>query len=69
MPRGGRRVGAGRPRLYEEPLAKRTVTLPQSYVRKLEGWGRGNLSEGIRMLAEHARTEIGEFWLDVGQTN
>ena len=30
--RGGRRLGAGRPPAYREPLVRKTVTLPVSYV-------------------------------------
>ncbi len=54
MPRGGARVGAGRPHLYHEPRAKKTVTLPYCYKLKLESFGEGNLSEGIRALVGHA---------------
>ena len=62
-PHGGRRPGAGRPRSYTEPLVRRTVTLPQSYLRQLERTGGGNLSEGIRLLVEHAQTPSGAPWL------
>ena len=61
-PRGGRRRGAGRPPAYTEPLLRTTVRLPQSYVHQLAAFGRGNLSDGIRMLVECARTDTGEFW-------
>ena len=60
--RGGRRPGAGRPRTYSEPLVRRTVTLPASYVAQLEAQGGGNPSEGIRVLVELARLPSGEFW-------
>src|SRR5712691_6884419 len=46
--RGGRRPGAGRPPAYREPLLRKTVTLPVSYVEQLAAFGAGNLSEGIR---------------------
>jgi hypothetical protein len=62
MPRGGRREGAGRPHLYTEPLLRRTVTLPASYIRQLERVGNGNLSEGIRFMLENARTPSGALW-------
>ena len=62
MPRGGRRGGAGRPQLYTEPLLRRTVTLPASYIRQLERLGNGNLSEGIRFMLENARTPSGALW-------
>jgi hypothetical protein len=62
--RGGRRSGAGRPPAYREPLLRKTVTLPVSYVEQLTTFGAGNLSEGIRLLAETACTRNGEPWLD-----
>jgi hypothetical protein len=39
-----------------------TVRLPRSYVDQLAAFGGGNLSEGIRMLVEFARTDTGAFW-------
>ncbi len=62
--RGGRRPGAGRPQAYREPLVRKTVTLPVSYVEQLTTFGAGNLSEGIRLLAETACTPTGKLWLD-----
>ena len=62
MARGGRREGAGRPQLYTEPLLRRTVTLPASYIRQFERLGNGNLSEGIRFMLENARTPSGALW-------
>jgi hypothetical protein len=62
--RGGRRPGAGRPLAYREPLLRKTVTLPVSYVEQLTTFGAGNLSEGIRLLAETAYTRNGKPWLD-----
>lgn len=62
-PRGGRRAGAGRPPAYTEPLLRKTVTLPESYVAHLTAYGRGNLSEGIRLLVEFACTPFGNPWL------
>jgi len=61
---GGRRPGAGRPHAYTEPLRRTTVTLPESYIRQLQRAGGGNLSEGIRLVLEFARTPSGGFWLD-----
>ncbi len=61
--RGGRRPGAGRPQAYTEPLVRKTVTLPVSYVEQLTAFGDGNLSEGIRLLAETAYTPTGNLWL------
>lgn len=61
--RGGRRPGAGRPPAYREPLVRKTVTLPVSYVEQLTAFGAGNLSDGIRLLAEYAYTATGQHWL------
>jgi len=61
--RGGRRPGAGRPLSYREPLVRKTVTLPVSYVEQLAALGAGNLSDGIRLLAETAHTPSGHLWL------
>ena len=61
-PRGGRRPGAGRPPAYTEPLVRTTVRLPRSYADQLAAFGGGNLSEGIRLLVEFARTDTGAFW-------
>jgi hypothetical protein len=60
--RGGRRLGAGRPAAYREPLVRKTVTLPVSYVQQLTTFGAGNLSDGIRLLVEHAYTRNGKPW-------
>ena len=60
--RGGRRPGAGRPPAYTEPLVRKPVTLPQSYIPHLEREGNGNRSEGIRFLVEQARTPSGHYW-------
>jgi hypothetical protein len=61
-PRGGRRPGAGRPPAYTEPLVRKTITLPRSYIPHLEREGAGNLSEGVRFLMEQARTPGGDYW-------
>ena len=63
--RGGRRAGAGRPPTYTEPLLRKTVTLPASYIRQLTWLGQGNLSDGIRLLAEQAYDRHGRLWLEV----
>jgi hypothetical protein len=67
--RGGRRPGAGRPQSYREPLVRKTVTLPVSYVEQLTIFGVGNLSEGIRLLVETACTPTGKLWLDAPCTD
>jgi hypothetical protein len=66
--RGGRRPGAGRPPAYREPLVRKTITLPVSYVEQLTIFGAGNLSEGIRLLAENAYTSTGKHWLGLPDT-
>ena len=68
-PRGGRRPGAGRPQAYREPLVRKTVTLPVSYVEQLTTFGAGNLSEGVRLLVEYAYTPTGKLWLDAPRTH
>jgi hypothetical protein len=50
---------------YGEPLLRKTVTLPVSYVEHLTTIGEGNFSEGIRWLAENACTPSGKLWLDL----
>jgi hypothetical protein len=62
--RGGRRPGAGRPPAYRERLLRKTVTLPVSHVEQLTAFGAGNLSDGIRLLAETAYTHSGKLWLE-----
>ena len=62
--RGGRRPGAGRPPADREPLLRKTVTLPVSYAEQLTTFGAGNLSDGIRLLAETASTRGGTPWLE-----
>lgn len=64
---GGRRPGAGRPRSFDEPMLRRTINLPQSYIEALEWEGNGNLSEGIRFLVACARLPGGGYWLDVSR--
>ena len=53
---GSRHSGGDRLPLDQEPLLGRSVTLPRSYIEKLEWQGNGDLSEGIRVLVEVART-------------
>jgi hypothetical protein len=54
--RGGARPGAGRPvgvtLAPDEATVRKTVTLPQSMVDRLEQLGEGNVSLGIRRLLE-----------------
>ena len=67
--RGGRRPGAGRPPVYREPLLRKTVTLPVSYVERLAAFGAGNLSDGIRLLVETSYTSNGTPWLSPPRTD
>lgn len=64
---GGRRPGAGRPPTYTEPMVRKTVLLPASYLPLLEREGNGNLSEGLRFLIEQARTPGGGYWFPLGR--
>jgi hypothetical protein len=52
--RGGRRLGAGRPRFYDAPLLRTTVRLTRFHIEALQTEGHGNLSEGIRRVVEDA---------------
>jgi len=54
LPRGwgGPRTGAGRPPLPEGPLQRVSVRLPAETIRRLRDHGGGNVSAGIRRLAE-----------------
>ena len=50
---GGARRGAGRPALPQgSRLIRVSVSLPESQVKRLRSRGGGNLSAGIRVLAE-----------------
>jgi hypothetical protein len=49
-------------------LLRKTVTLPVSYVEQLTTFGAGNLSDGIRLLAETAYTKAGNLWLEPPRT-
>ena len=61
---GGRRPGAGRPPTYTEPMVRKTVLVPASYLPLLEREGNGNLSEGVRFVLEQARTPGGGYWFN-----
>ncbi len=64
---GGRRPGAGRPRAYTEPMVRKTIVLPASYLPLLEQEGEGNLSEGIRLVIEEACTPGGYYKFPLGR--
>ena len=48
---GGKRPGAGQPKLADEPTVRITITLTQSLAKKAERIGRSR-SEGIRLALE-----------------
>jgi len=48
---------------YTEPLVRKTVTLPVSYVDQLAREGNGNLSDGLRFVLENVYTRTGVPWL------
>jgi hypothetical protein len=52
---------------YAEPLLRKTITIPTSSLRLLEQEGRGNLSEGVRLMVEHACTPNGYYWFPMGR--
>lgn len=58
---GGKRRGSGRKHLdgsdpgQGEKLVKRTVALPQWMVERLIKLGGGNLSKGVRVMAEQLK--------------
>jgi hypothetical protein len=49
---GGKREGAGRKPIGPAPMVQVTVTLPPDVVARLRRLGGGNLSRGIRRVAE-----------------
>lgn len=49
-PRGGRRVGAGRPPLLKEPMRRRNIVIPDGIYAYLQKLGGGNASAGVRRL-------------------
>lgn len=66
--RGGKRQGAGRPLSSDEKMQDYEVTLPPSVADYIRALGTptdhkdrvGNLSDGIRKLAEWHREQIGK---------
>ncbi len=55
--RGGRRSGAGRPRLTPDGLVSHNVTLSADDWAVIETLGNGNRSAGVRSLVEMMREE------------
>ena len=51
-PKGGKRKGAGKPALYNEPMERYNVTLDKQTVMALKKLGNGNLSDGIRKAGQ-----------------
>mgnify|MGYP006892282781 CR=1 FL=1 len=56
-PWGGRRKGAGRDPTYDEPMQRKTISVPASHVEHLKRVGDGNISKGVRRLV---KKDIGE---------
>ena len=56
LPKGGARPGAGRKPVAgpADPLVRKSVTLRESDIRRLEVMGDGNLSAGIRRLLQES---------------
>lgn len=59
----GTRRGHGAP----DPPLRKTIAIPAAYLHLLEQEGRGDLSEGIRLLVEHACTPNGYYWFPMGR--
>ena len=53
MPRGGKRVGAGR-KPHVPPLKPYWVNLTDEQARLLRAWGHGDLTAGLRWLIDIA---------------
>ena len=49
---GGPRPGSGRPAVYKERQRRYAITLPRHLADALRAHGDGNLSAGVRRLAE-----------------
>lgn len=61
--RGGRRIGAGRPPAFDEPLEAIKVRLPISRKRRIEQRvGAGQVGVYLRDLIEEAESPQGEEW-------
>lgn len=50
--RGGKREGAGRRPIGDDPMQRVTVYLPRDYVDWARTEGGGNVAEGLRRLLE-----------------
>lgn len=50
--RGGRRPGAGRPPLRDDPMVRISVMLPPSYIAQASCLGQGNVSKGLRIILD-----------------
>ena len=46
---GGKREGAKRPLLFEKPMKRKEVMLPDEAIEFFLALGEGNLSAGVRM--------------------
>lgn len=61
MARGGKREGAGRPKLGPDGTNKHSVSLTPEMAEALEKLGYGNLSAGIRRAYERAMTTMDTY--------
>jgi hypothetical protein len=58
MSRGGKQPGAGRPPLQGERMREHRITLPRETAEYIRSQAEGNLSAGIRRLAEENKMMI-----------
>jgi hypothetical protein len=59
MPRGGVRLGAGRPKGENPPKSKVGVSLSKDEINFLKSLGDGSISSGVRVAIKNCRNEIG----------
>lgn len=58
MPRGGVRLGAGRPKGDNPPKSKVGVSLSKDEIEFLKSLGDGSISSGVRVAIKNCRNEI-----------
>lgn len=52
MTKSEERENTGRPPMFDEPMKKTSVSIPQHYAEYLEALGFGQLSPGVREVTE-----------------
>lgn len=67
MPRGGKRIGAGR-KAHVPPLKGRCLRLTDAQMALLRMWGRGDASAGLRWLINQAKLIVRKVGAE-GQTD